>query len=171
MEAAVRHLHQLGHRRIVLLSPEKSRGPWSRLRGLERARAGLGLDPAECYCFDGGTEDNLPQAAVELLRRRPRPTAVICTSDWTAADLLQIAVERLGLRVPDELSVVGFAASVWGERAPVPLTTVTYHTARLGREIVTLLQRAVAPHGSPRAPATVVIDPGLIVRASTGPAP
>jgi len=170
-EAAARHLVELGHRRIGFISgPPTFRSTHERRAGLEDglAAAGLSLSPefvAEgAYTFDSGVA-----CGAALLARAERPTAVFCANDEMAAGLLQ-AARRAGLRVPQDLSVVGFddfqvATQVWP-----PLTTLHTPTRDIGRlaalKLFALEDEAEAPEIDEES-----LVMRLVVRESTGPAP
>jgi LacI family transcriptional regulator len=94
-----------------------------------------------------------------------RPTAAFCANDLLALGLLQQMV-RLGLRVPDDLAIVGYDDIEFAEAAAVPLTSVSQPRQLLGRTAAELLLEEA------RAPEThrhqqVVFAPELVVRAST----
>ena len=166
---ATRHLLSLGHRRIGFVGGPSDYLP-TREKGAGYAEAldedGLearGLRAHDEFSFEGGR-----RAARELLDRDDRPTAVICSSDVMALGVLKEA-HALGLRVPDDLSVVGFDgidAAGWVEP---PLTTVEQPIEELASTAVDLLRTVVAePRRSlPR----VLFQPRLREGATTAPPP
>ena len=170
-ELATRHLVELGHRRIALIGdpPPEFRFEWSRDRthGYERAlrRAGIAMRPE--YVREGTRLLHVACAiAAELLSLPERPTAIFASSDTQALGTLE-AARRLGIRVPEELSVVGFddieVASYVG------LTTVRQPLAESGRRGAELLLRALG--GRPVDLRTELLPLELVVRGTTGPAP
>jgi DNA-binding LacI/PurR family transcriptional regulator len=170
-ELATRHLVELGHRRIALIGdpPPEFRFEWSRDRthGYERAlrRAGIAVRPE--YVREGTRLLHVARAiAAELLSLPERPTAIFASSDTQALGTLE-AARRLGIRVPEELSVVGFddieVASYVG------LTTVRQPLAESGRRGAELLLRALG--GRPVDLRTELLPLELVVRGTTGPAP
>ena len=161
--AATRHLVNLGHRRIAHIS-----GPlaWSeaqaRVQGCRAELAEAGLDEPVVLEGDWTAESGYRQG-LDLLRRGGI-TAVFTSNDQMALGLYHAAYE-LGLRIPEELSVVGFddtpeAAHYWP-----PLTTVLQDFDELGRRSVESL---VAEIEGGAEPSVVSLTPQLIVRGSTG---
>lgn len=123
-QAATRHLIGLGHRRVAMISGPDHAFCLARLSGYTSALAEAGL-PAEprLVVRTQLTREHGYAAARELLSRPDRPTAVFTANDMQAVGVYQAARE-LGLRIPDDLSVVGFddvPAVAWMDP---PLTTV-----------------------------------------------
>jgi DNA-binding LacI/PurR family transcriptional regulator len=98
-----------------------------------------------------------------------RPTAVLAMSDAMAIGVIWAAREA-GLRVPEDLSVVGFDDLDVAPHANPPLTTVHQPIRQKGEESAKLLLRMIASPDSER-PEHRVLETRLIIRASTGPAP
>ena len=167
---AVGHLIELGHRRIGhVAGPQNSDTGRRRLAGYRHALAAAGLpaDPmlvAES-AFDEAAAD---EAAGRLLSLDARPTALFAANIRIAIGALS-AAHRLGVRVPDELSVVGFDdVPLAGYLAP-PLTTVRMPLEELGRRAVDSLLEEIG--GGHAENVTVAIPPQLVLRASTAPPP
>lgn len=171
MRRATEHVLGLGHRRIALLTGT-SDSPATPLRrqGFEAAceefgREGLRLtvEPTGWEIQDGY------RAAQRLLALPEPPTAVLASNDRTATGVLLCAAAS-GLRVPEDLSLVGVddQQSVADQLVPA-LTTVALPHLRIGARAVELLLEQL--HGVEVPPAVERIDCPLIVRASTGPAP
>ena len=164
---AVQHLAMLGHRRIGFAS-----GPMPHLTNVKRRDAFLlsvkriGLPPKAAvvflgdHTFEGGTE-----AALYFLRLKPRPTAIICSNDMMAVGVLRILAER-GIKVPDDMSVVGFDDIHLAEFANPPLSTVRMSRQDLARAAFDgLMQLRVE-----RTPASfdpIRVATNLVVRQST----
>ncbi len=134
MRLLVRHLHAMGHARMAFLGgPTSNAGRFERAQGYRLAMLELGLPilPGWLALYDGGEEKN---AAIErLLSSAPRPTAILCVNDGTAAEVLGRA-RQAGLRVPEDVSVTGFDNRQ--ELAPflVPrLTTIAFDRVESGR--------------------------------------
>jgi DNA-binding LacI/PurR family transcriptional regulator len=170
-ELATRHLVELGHRRVALIgdTPPEFRFDWSRdrTRGYERALAQAGIELRPEYVREGTRLLHVARAiAAELLSLPERPTAIFAASDTQALGALE-AARALGIRVPEELSVVGFddieVASYVG------LTTVRQPLAESGRRGAELLLRALG--GRPVDLRTELLPLELVVRGTTGPAP
>ena len=166
--AAAAHLVQLGHRRVAHVGGP-SRLLCSRARldghraGLEAA--GLALDPELVREGDFRQASGL-RAAQELLDLADPPTAVFAASDQMALGVYE-AVRRRGLRVPEDLSVVGFDDLELATWASPPLTTVRQPLAEMGgtaaRTLLELADGREVPH--PR----VELATTLVVRDSTAP--
>jgi LacI family transcriptional regulator len=170
-EMATRHLIELRHRRIGFIgdTPPEFRFGWSRdrTRGYERAleRAGIGLRPE--YVREGTRSTHIARSiATELLRLPDPPTAIFAASDTQALGVLE-AARSLGIRVPEELSVVGFDDIETA--AYVGLTTVRQPLFESGRRGAELLLRALS--GRPVDVRTELLPLELVVRTTTGPAP
>ncbi len=168
--AVTRHLIELGHRRIgVITGPTHWHTRDDRVGGHLAALA-------EAWVLGGPelTRDGEPatktgvRAGRELLELRPRPSAVVCFNDKVAAGVLEAATER-GLRVPGDLSVAGFD-DIDISRATTPrLTTVRQPLQEMGRTAVTMLMRQLDGHAHEAL--SMELETRLIVRESTGPAP
>jgi LacI family xylobiose transport system transcriptional regulator len=167
--AATRHLIELGHSRIgVIAGPPAIMCSRARLDGYRAAMetAGLSVDPALVrsgnFHVESGYENGLA-----LLRLPQRPTAIFAGSDLQALGLYE-AARTLGVRIPNELSVVGYddlPAAVW---AGPPLTTVRQPLI----EMAEAAARLVVSIGRGERPSNLRIDlaTSLVVRQSTAPA-
>ena len=128
VKLAVEHLVQLGHRRIAMITgPLTSHLSFRREAFFRGAMKSHDLTVPLAYLIYSDFHDRAPceQAALTLLKLPPkkRPTALFCAGDRIAFTVLQVA-HGLGLRVPQDLSVVGFANLSFGEFSIPPLTTV-----------------------------------------------
>ncbi|WP_405817592.1 substrate-binding domain-containing protein [Streptomyces sp. NBC_00838] len=165
--AAVEHLLRLGHTRIGYaerISPHTAPQVRSGLAaGLERA----GLDPAPVVATSlrRWTGQDADRFLDHLLRQRA--TAALCFADREAS-LLVGAARRRGLRVPEDLSVVGYDNEV-ADLCEVPLTAVAPAKADIGRRAAELVRARIAHPDAPRRQEALV--PELVVRDSTGPVP
>jgi DNA-binding LacI/PurR family transcriptional regulator len=162
---AAQHLLGLGHRRIALVAgPDDWSEALARTRGFEGALRDAGLEPTAVAAGDWTAESGY--LAFQQLRGHGF-TAVFCANDQMALGLMHAAVER-GLRVPEQLSVVGFDDVPESAHYLPPLTTIRQDFDELGRRAVaTLLARV---EGSPLEFPTA-LPPRLTVRASTMGAP
>jgi DNA-binding LacI/PurR family transcriptional regulator len=164
--AAFEHLLELGHRRIGHLAAAFD-APTFHLREAARRRvlaaAGLELDsqPRVLTAID---IDAARDAAGPLLDEKP--TAVFCDDDLIAAGLY-LAVRERGLRIPADLSVVGFDNMDFARVLEPPLTTVALDAEQLGASAFELLEARMAGRRAKRR--RVVLPAELLVRGSTGP--
>jgi len=169
-QEAVQHLISLGHRRIGAVTGRRA---WvasvERLNGYYAAlgQAGLTPDPALVVEADWQVTAGRP-AAGTLLDGPDPPTAIFAFNDNIAVGVLQAAAER-GLRVPEDLSVIGFDDSEQAAIVTPALTTVRQPLAEMGRMTVSLLLRLL--DHQPIEALRIEVGTKLIVRASTGPAP
>lgn len=169
--AATRHLIELGHRRIgVVAGPESMLCSRARVDGYRAAleTAGLPFDPGLIRAGDFHHEAGYA-CGLELLRRPDRPTAVFAGNDLQALGLYEAARE-LRLRIPDDLSVIGFDDLPAARWVGPPLTTVRQP---LG-EMAAAAARIVLDLARGRRPAALRIELAteLVVRTSTAaPAP
>ncbi len=135
----VEHLQQRGHRRAAYLSsPARPISAVRRHEAFMQTAAQCGIAVEE-VCYDGEAGRNHP-FALNLLRRDPahRPTAIACWNDQTAYEMLS-ECERHGVRVPDDVAVVGFdgTSTVYGSRGS--LTTIRAPWAEVARTAVLYL--------------------------------
>lgn len=170
---ATRHLLDLNHTRIAWIAgPGASEASHVRRRGIETAlaEAALPLRPELCV-------SSLPSvsggflAMSSLLAQAPadRPTAVIVYNDIMAFGVLK-AVRAHRLRVPEDVSVIGFDDIAMAAHAAPPLTTIAQPKYRMGRLAMQLLRRMIQGQPLPGEGYTLMESP-LTVRESTGPAP
>ncbi len=165
IDIAVGHLADLGHRRIAhLAGPETMRDGIERREGFFRAMAARDLPIDARDVIEAGFEARTGRgAAIALLEGDDRPTAVVCANDEVAHTLVAVANAR-GLRVPEDLSIVGFDDSVFAQLALPGLTTVAQPTARIAFEAAESLVRLV--EGSAEEEHRL-FTPELVVRHST----
>lgn len=169
MEQAVGHLRSLGHRRIGLAVGPLRFVPAQRKKAAFAALLARDLgvsDPEPHVVSTLFTVEGGHAAATQLLAAGH--TAVVCGSDVMALGAVRAARAR-GLRVPQDVSVVGFDDSPLIAFTDPPLTTVRQPVAALGDAAVTALVAEIA--GTPTSRAELLFHPELVVRGSTGSAP
>lgn len=168
MRQATSYLLHLGHRRIAFFG-----GHSGTLAGLERQRgweealgeAGVPLDPGLIYRTDFTMEEAY-RAALALLAERQDVTAIVASSDMMAIGILR-ALREYRLRVPDDISLVGFDDIDLCLFTDPPLTTVRQDGPSLGEAVVRQLLALIRREGLPLAP--LVLPTQLVVRASACP--
>ncbi len=135
----VEHLVQLGHRRIAMIQGPRGTGDAEqRLRGYRKALRKTGLRPDPVLEYEGDfTEASGYRAALELLRRKPRPTALFAANDYMAIGAMS-ALRDAGIAVPDEIAVTGFDDIAIVEYLSPPLTTVRVDAYDLGARAIEL---------------------------------
>lgn len=164
--AAVRHLVELGHRRIAMIG-SKTLATGRRETYKQVLRSARLRTPRELLRF--GTLDRAGgvAGARALLALDEPPTAIFAANDAVALGVLQEA-GRAGVQVPGELSLVGFDDGDLAAHATPPLTTVAQPKAELGRRAVDLLVARVGSTGS-GDPVEVILSCKLVIRSSTAP--
>ncbi|MGO1390947.1 MULTISPECIES: LacI family DNA-binding transcriptional regulator [Brachybacterium] len=166
-EIAVRHLAELGRRRIgVVAARQDLRQVADRLHGARRAAADAGIElevlDAEDLTVLAG------RAAGMSIVERPaaeRPDAVFCVNDLIAVGVLQAFAFRHQISVPEEIALVGYDDIAFASSTVVPLTSVAQPADLMGRTALALLEEEIAdPDASPRH---VSFTPTLVEREST----
>ena len=145
-----RYLIDLGHRDIgVVQAPSYLPVRLERLGGFLQAMKDAGLTVREENVFEGGFESDAGhRVARELLGRERRPTAMMCSNDEMAMGMISDLV-RAGVRVPDDMSVIGFDDCTLADVYSPPLTTMAQPRERIGREAMDLLLRVMADPNTP----------------------
>jgi LacI family transcriptional regulator len=164
---AMAHLMALGHRRIGLITnaPLEYTASADRLEGYKQALAEAGLPYDEALVQFGMFTPQSGQVAMQaLLALRPLPTAVFVASDTVALGALQ-AIHQLGLRVPEDVALVGFDDIPLAAFLDPPLTTVRLPATGLGWGAAELLIRLITGDDEIRE-SHVILDTELVVRAS-----
>jgi DNA-binding LacI/PurR family transcriptional regulator len=168
-DAAMEHLIGLGHRRIAQLG-SRVEYPTFEIRKA-RWRAALsrvGVAPDEMLWTGSRFDfDDAAAAAGDLLDRKPPPTAILCDDDILAGGVYLAARER-GIRIPDDLSVIGFDDLDFAKVLDPPLTTIAADAEQLGAVAFRLLEALIT--GEPGEPGQV-LPVELEVRESTAPPP
>lgn len=164
---ATEHLLRLGHRRIAFLGGRPDLES-ARLRedGYRHALAAAGVPVEEDLVRVGGYRpETADQPARELLARPEPPTAVFAANDLSAIHVVEVA-RSLGLRVPEDLSVIGFDNVPESALATPPLTTISQPLQQMGAEALRLLVDLI--DGKDRG-VHVRLPTELVERASTAP--
>ena len=167
--AATDHLLGLGHRRIGLITGTPN---WvatdQRIEGYRMALAAAGIPFCSELLAGGDFATGTGHSAAQHLLDLPDPpTAIFASNDNLAVGAMHAAFER-GLRIPDDLSIVGFDDVVTAGDVFPPLTTVRQPLAELGRTAVAMLNRLL--EGREAESLHLELATQLVIRASTGPA-
>ncbi len=168
MREAVRHLYELGHRKIGYIGG--SAGPTisdHRLHSFLLAMKRVDLAPETQFLRVGNYRISGGEVAMaELLKLTDRPTAIIAANDLTAIGALRV-IHQQGLSVPEDLSIVGFDDIELSDIVYPPLTTLRLSRHELARTFVSALEvLASSPH---RNGTQYKVETTLITRNSTGP--
>jgi LacI family transcriptional regulator len=167
-QAATRHLIELGHRRIAFFAGPLV-APWAqeRLEGYRRACREAGLTDGDALVYHAGaTLEEGVAAALKFAQDRPGATALQCAHDLVAIGAADALLNQ-GLRIPEDLSVVGFGNILVSEYFRVPLTTVRQPKLRLGAIAMDLMVRLLRGETAESRR----LSAELVIRASSGPPP
>lgn len=163
---AIRHLADLGHRKIAhITGPEGNVLTAARRRGMMEERARLGLPICHDWIIRGDFSlQSGRDAATKLIAMVDRPTAVFCAADTVAFGLIA-GLHAGGLRVPEDISVIGFDDIDMSEYYVPALTTIRQDRVRLGRTAAAQLLQQVT--GSPKTKLNHLLPVELVIRSST----
>lgn len=166
---AIRHLYELGHRKVAhITGPEGNVLTTARRNGMvaERARLNMPAPPEWIIRGDFSLESGRA-AAAKILDMSHRPTAVFCSADMVAIGLIA-GLHDGGLKVPEDISVVGFDDIEMSEHSIPALTTIRQDRHRLGRRAAeVLLDRLSQPETATTPDPAIPVE--LVVRDSTAP--
>jgi LacI family transcriptional regulator len=169
---ALDHLWELGHRNVICVVDERmADGPFRASVYDRYLRDRDAADSIRVYHADQPDPTPSYDLGCELFAdfdRPDRPTAVFAASDTIAIGLLQAAFER-GIRVPDQLSIVGFDDVDAATFMIPPLTTVSQRGTEMGSMAAELLLDMIEQQRAVETVDDVVVTPRLIVRQSTAP--
>jgi LacI family transcriptional regulator len=162
----VQHLAALGHRQIGFVTgPVHLHSAQSRLKAFEEALAECGIPVQPRFIVEGDhTMEGGTAAAERFLAAKSLPTAIMCSNDMLAIGVLH-RLSREGLRVPHDVSIIGFDDIHMAEMMMPPLTSIQMSRSALARAAVSAL-RAHVEKTSPQR--EYPIDTQLVVRESTG---
>ena len=166
---AVQHLAALGHRRIAFVSgPMRLHSAQSRLAAFNKSIRDCGLAPNLTRIVEGDhTLEGGVRAMEILLAHQDRATAVICSNDMTAIGVLH-KLYRTGLRVPDDISVIGFDDIHLAEVTMPPLTTVQMSRFEIAKAAFSALRAHVESPNESTTRRDYSIPTDLVARESTG---
>lgn len=170
-ELAASHLIETGHTAVAGFFKTDDLQGVSRLRGFLNAlrKAGLRIPPEWVVRYATENKNEEPARRLESLlagKAPARPTAVVCYNDELAVGLLE-TIRRAGLKVPDDISVVGFDDSTLATATETKLTTVRHPKEQLGAAAAEALLRMIRQPGAREA--GIVFEPVLIKRHSVNP--
>jgi DNA-binding LacI/PurR family transcriptional regulator len=163
---AVQHLAALGHRDIVFAAG--AAGDFTaelRRRAFRKSIAEIGVALESRIFSEDHTLEGGIAAANEILKRAALPTAIICSNDLMAIGVLKI-LHASGLRVPQDVSLVGLDDIHFAQFTSPPLTTIRLPRTQLAQICFETLFQVLRPNGQPPGERRVRTD--LIVRESTG---
>jgi LacI family transcriptional regulator len=168
INAAVNHLAALGHGKIAFLAgPHKLHSAITRENNFRAAMQAAGLTIQKKWIIEC---DHTLKGGVagygQLQALAARPTAIICSNDMTAIGVLRAAYME-GLRVPQDLSVIGLDDIAFAEFTLPPLTTICLSRAGLARAAFEALRQQAEDPGNPNMRREFLVSTSLVVRGST----
>ncbi|WP_327707965.1 LacI family transcriptional regulator [Streptomyces sp. NBC_00464] len=166
---AIRHLVSSGHRAIAFVSgPARLKQIQDRSAGARAALADAGLPPESMRELPVGRLDVAAgrDAGARLLGLMERPTAVFCANDLLALGVLQ-SLYAAGVRVPEDMAIVGYDDIEFAAAATVPLTSVRRPAATMGTLAAELLLQETGDRASEHRHEHVLLQPELVVRRSS----
>jgi LacI family transcriptional regulator len=161
---ATRHLLSLGHRRIAFLAGPPA-SPWARerLEGYQRALREVELEPDDRLVFSAGaTIEEGEAAALQLLHESTGVTAVQAVNDFVAIGAAAV-FGRQGIRIPEDISMIGYGDILMSGHFRVPLTTIHQPKFSLGESAMELMFQAIRG-GRPESRRLPI---NLVIRSST----
>ena len=160
---AAAHLLRLGARRLAFLGEVHAAGTVdARIAGFHEALRKFGIQPERDPVWRGSPQD---ESLVRKLLDELRPEAIVCANDLTAARLMQTLI-GLGVRIPEEVRIVGMDDVKYASLLPVPLTTIHQDCTGIGMvAMATMLERIEHPELPVR---DVTVPTSLVVRRSCG---
>ena len=166
--SAVDYLIGIGHRRIAHVSgPLYTETGLARLRGYREGLRAAHIEYRDDYVVEGDFKETSGARAIERLWQLPDPpTALMAANDLLALGALD-ACRRMGVQVPEELSIIGFNDVPVASMVTPSLTTVRVPLLEMGMASARRLLDLLEGRGTPSAP--IVLDTELVVRSSTAP--
>ncbi|HEV2464697.1 MAG TPA: LacI family DNA-binding transcriptional regulator [Acidobacteriaceae bacterium] len=172
-ELALTHLHKLGHRKIAFMKgPEIIPDTEPRWKGILETAQRLKIAVRPELCLQLPTDNSSPEVGFllmsSLLRAQHDFTAIFCFNDISAIGVIR-AIHEAGLRVPEDISVVGFDDVLSAAYQRPSLTTVRQPLREMGNKGAQMLLEMIA-RSEYKAPLETIMAPELIIRESTGEA-
>jgi LacI family transcriptional regulator len=172
MEEVISHLVELGHKHIVLFnsSPSETGVASYRLASFERGLRKHELPFNEKNIFSrytGNQRQDGIDGVQELMKDRPETTAIIGANDLVIAGVMR-GLWKMGLHVPDDVSLVGVDNTWMGQTWPIALTSIDLRTAEMGQLAVKCIFGRMESQSWVK-PEYMAVESRLIVRESTGP--
>jgi LacI family transcriptional regulator len=168
---ATEHLIEQGCRRIAHIRGPEVSTAIGRAEGYRRSLAKHGLTPLPGYVISMGASGDARgeaggyEAARTLLAMEPRPDGIFCYNDPAAMGVMH-AILDAGLRIPEDIAVVGCGNVHYSDFLRVPLTTIDQNSQAIGERAAELALSLIDAKG-PVRPSSICITPALAVRASS----
>lgn len=166
---ATKHLIELGHEKIIGVFKTDDLQGVHRMQGFIRAfrEHGITFFPEMVITFTTEDQDSTILTKLKsFLIGENKPTAIVCYNDQLAINVLNMFRE-LEISVPEDISIIGYDDSFLAEASEVKLTSVSHPKMEMGIEAAKWIVSAVEGNGN--TPQSILYEPELIVRNSTGP--
>jgi len=180
MYMSTEHLIELGHTEIAFFSaPFRQKSRSQQLIGYKQALRSYNIPFQESYIFVAEEENDLGESyeyenginlAKEMLLRfddKKRPSAIVCINDMTAIGAIH-QFQNSGVRIPEDISVVGFDNTIISKTSNPAITTIDQCIYQMGSLAIQLLTNNIAGSGDNDA-TSVLLQPSLVIRGSTSP--
>jgi LacI family transcriptional regulator len=167
---ATKHLIEIGCKRIAHIRGPETSPSIRRVEGYKRALTQAGLKVSDDYIIaepkgDVETRQRGADAMRELLSLKSRPDGVFCFNDPLAMGAMNHALDQ-GVRIPEDIAVVGCGNLHYDDALSVPLSSINQHSRRIGEEAARIAL-AILTSKTPPKVESVVLQPELVVRRST----
>lgn len=163
---ATHHLIERGCRRIAHIAGPQTTPGVGRLQGYRDALAAAGISVPNCYVTHATDDAGGYEAARKLLALRPAPDGIFGYNDPVAAGAIKAVLEA-DIAIPGQMKVIGAGNVHYSDLLRVPLSTVDQRSTDIGAQAAEILAKALSSKRK-RPASSVVIEPKLIARASTG---
>jgi len=166
-ELATQHLIDMGHRDIAFIGGvDYMSTTTQKVKAFKRKMKENGLTVRPEWILPGDFSVESGKTLMgKLLGMKDKPSAVLCVNDFTAVGAVKEAIEH-GLRIPEDISIVGYDDTQLSTAIIPELTTVAQQTYELGKQAVQILHKIINQEKTKRL---TMLQPQLIVRQSTGP--
>ena len=166
MDQIVRHVYARGHRRIAFIQGEKGAVSRERLAGFYKACAELGIRVPVEYVREGHFHDPAECTAFirELMRMDDKPSCVLCPDDYSCLGALWL-LESQGVRVPADISLVGYDGIRMSQMMTPRLTTYCQDTVQIAKEVFALITDAI-DNPETHVPKQITVS-GMLIEGET----
>jgi LacI family transcriptional regulator len=163
---ATEHLIERGCRRIAHIAGPPTAPGAGRLKGYREALAAREISVPDSFVEHARDDASGYEATRRLLALNPRPDGIFGYNDPTAAGAMKAILEA-GIRIPEEIKVIGVGNVHYSDLLRVPLSTIDQSSADIGQQAADMLIKSIGGKRRNKPPKPILIDPVLIAREST----
>ncbi|MFB5661910.1 GntR family transcriptional regulator [Alteribacillus sp. HJP-4] len=168
---AAEHLLDLGHKDIIGIFKSDDLQGTRRMKGFLKAHRqhGISLDPTNIITYATSEKFTKPaQETAKLLQQKTsRPSAIVCYNDELAIQILEV-IRKQGLKVPEDISIVGYDDSHFAEATEIKFTSIKHPKSRMGEMAAEMVIDLIENKpGRKKETGSIVYEPELVVRQST----